>query len=232
VLRRAVRAAFDPCTQQQLKMLQRRPDLGMGLVEAAFPLRTGHVDGDATRNFELLGHRVRSCLALEAKLNEDARSRHAREAHGAPQPRERERGQRPSPPVTAEDQESVIGPEPVVRDAGEKFLRRYAGAVAGSVCRGSLPAVVVASVYRDVGIEKDMSVSWSLCRGSRMDWAWGGPPQGGACSALTPALSAQTGRRGDRSCDARAGAIYRFASQRLATRQAIVKAGLKTLPTS
>jgi hypothetical protein len=57
--------------------------------------------------------------------NEDARSRHAREAHGAPQPRERERGERPLPPVTAEDQESVIGPEPVVREAGEKFLRRY-----------------------------------------------------------------------------------------------------------
>jgi hypothetical protein len=125
VLRRAVWAAFDQCTQQQLKMLQRRPDLGMGLVEAAFALRTGHVDGDVTRNFELLGHRVRSCLALEAKLNEDARSRHAREAHGAPQPRERERGERPLPPVTAEDQESVIGPEPVVREAGEKFLRRY-----------------------------------------------------------------------------------------------------------
>jgi hypothetical protein len=68
---------------------------------------------------------VRSCLALEAKLNEDARRRHAREAHGAPQPQERERAERPLPMVTAEDQESVIGPEPVVREAGEKFLRRY-----------------------------------------------------------------------------------------------------------
>jgi hypothetical protein len=154
-------AAFDLRTQQQLKMLMRLADLGMGLAEAvaAFPLRTGHVDGDVTQNFELLGRGVRRCLALEAKLTEDARRRHAREAHGAPPAREPgERPARPLPPVTAEDQESVVGPEAAAREPGENLLGDTREKLLDRFVEDHSAAVVVASVCRDFGVEEDIGV--------------------------------------------------------------------------
>ena len=145
-------------------MLQRLADLGMGLAEAVakFPLRTSHFDGHETYHYELLSRGVRRSLALEAKLTDDARRRHKREVHGAPAPRERsDQGEplaKPLPLVTTEDVESVIGPEPVVRETAENLLKDTREKLLDRFVDDHSPAVVAAAICRDLEVEEDLSV--------------------------------------------------------------------------
>jgi hypothetical protein len=154
-------AGFDLRTQQQLKILQRFADISMALAEKTveFSLRSGHVDFDITQNYELLSRGARRSLALECKITEDARRRHRREVHGAPPPPEREPGAfgdrtpKPLPPVTTEDVESVIGPEPVVRETAENLLSDTREKLLDRFVEDHTPAVVAASIVRDLNVE-------------------------------------------------------------------------------
>jgi hypothetical protein len=168
-------AAFDARTQQQIRMLQRFADLGMALAEAVahFPIRTKHLEANDTYHFEILSRGVRRSLALECKLTEDARRRHAREAHGAPPPRERaserepdpdpepegdEPATKPLPPVTAEDVEPVTGAEQAERERPEDTLADTREALLDRFVDDHTPAVVASSICRDLDIEEDLSV--------------------------------------------------------------------------
>jgi hypothetical protein len=176
-------AAFDARTQQQIRMLQRFADLGMALAEAVahFPIRTKHLEANDTYHFEILSRGVRRSLALECKLTEDARRRHAREAHGAPPPRERapepdrepepepepesgpepeddEPATKPLPPVTAEDVEPVTGAEQAERERPEDTLADTREALFDRFVDDHTPAVVASSICRDLDIEEDLSV--------------------------------------------------------------------------
>jgi hypothetical protein len=156
-------AAFDARTQRQLRMLARMADLGLELAEAVaeFPIRTRQLGANDSYHFEVLSRGVRRSLALECKITADARKRHAREAHGAPAPRERdepgERAARPLPLVTTEDVESVVGPEPVVRETPENLLGDARERLLDRFVDDHTPAVVVASICRDFAIEEDIS---------------------------------------------------------------------------
>jgi hypothetical protein len=167
-------AAFDARTQQQIRMLQRFADLGMALAEAVahFPIRTKHLEANDTYHFEILSRGVRRSLALECKLTEDARRRHAREAHGAPPPRERaserepdpdpepegdEPATKPLPPVTAEDVEPVTGAEQAERERPEDTLADTREALLDRFVDDHTPAVVASSICRDLDIEEDLS---------------------------------------------------------------------------
>jgi hypothetical protein len=178
-------AAFDARTQQQIRMLQRFADLGMALAEAVahFPIRTKHLEANDTYHFEILSRGVRRSLALECKLTEDARRRHAREVHGAPPPRERtpepdrdpepdpesepesgpepeddEPATKPLPPVTAEDVEPVTGAEQAERERPEDTLADTREALVDRFVDDHTPAVVASSICRDLDIEEDVSV--------------------------------------------------------------------------
>jgi hypothetical protein len=166
-------AAFDARTQQQIRMLQRFADLGMALAEAVahFPIRTKHLEANDTYHFEILSRGVRRSLALECKLTEDARRRHAREAHGAPPPRERtpepdrepepeddEPATKPLPPVTAEDVEPVTGAERAERERPEDTLADTRKALFDRFVDDHTSAVVASSICRDLDIEEDVSV--------------------------------------------------------------------------
>jgi hypothetical protein len=157
-------AAFEPRTQRQLRMLARLADLGLELAEAVaeFPIRTRQLGANDSYHFEVLSRGVRRSLALECKITADARKRHAREAHGAPAPRERdepgERAARPLPLVTTEDVESVVGPEPVVRETPENLLGDARERLLDRFVETHTPAVVAASICRDFKIEEDISV--------------------------------------------------------------------------
>jgi hypothetical protein len=157
-------AAFEPRTQRQLRMLARLADLGLELAEAVaeFPIRTRQLGANDSYHFEVLSRGVRRSLALECKITADARKRHAREAHGAPAPRERdepgERAARPLPLVTTEDVESVVGPEPVVRETPENLLGDARERLLDRFVDDHTPAVVVASICRDLNVEEDVSV--------------------------------------------------------------------------
>jgi hypothetical protein len=176
-------AAFDARTQQQIRMLQRFAELGMALAEAVahFPIRTKHLEANDTYHFEILSRGVRRSLALECKLTEDARCRHAREAHGAPPPRERtpepdrepepepepesgpepeddEPATKPLPPVTAEDVEPVTGAEQAERERPEDTLADTREALLDRFVDDHTPAVVASSICRDLNIEEDVSV--------------------------------------------------------------------------
>jgi hypothetical protein len=165
-------AAFDARTQQQLKMLARLAELGMQLSEtvAEFPIRSRQLDANDSYHYELLSRGVRRSLALECKLTEDARKRHAREAHGAP-PRERpedkrgdgedadsERPAKPLPLVTAEDVEPVTGPEPTGRETAETLLSDAREDLRDRFVENHTAAVVAASICLDLGIEEDVSI--------------------------------------------------------------------------
>ncbi len=172
-------AAFDARTQQQIRMLQRFADLGMALAEAVahFPIRTKHLEANDTYHFEILSRGVRRSLALECKLTEDARRRHAREAHGAPPPRERapqaghESEREPEhepeddepatkllPPVTAEDVEPVTGAEQAEHERPEDTLADTRETLLDRFVEDHTPAVVAASICRDLDIKEDLSV--------------------------------------------------------------------------
>jgi hypothetical protein len=172
-------AAFDARTQQQIRMLQRFADLGMALAEAVahFPIRTKHLEANDTYHFEILSRGVRRSLALECKLTEDARRRHAREAHGAPPPRERtpepdrepepesgpepeddEPATKPLPPVTAEDVEPVTGAERAESERPEDTLADTRETLFDRFVDDHTPAVVASSICRDLDIEEDVSV--------------------------------------------------------------------------
>jgi hypothetical protein len=135
-------AAFDLRTQQQIRMLQRFADLGIQLAEAVadFPLRTRHIDVDVSQNYELLSRGARRSLALEAKLTEDARRRHQREAHGAPPPGAREQGGS----VLRETAENLLS------DSRERLLDPFV--------ENHTPAVAAGSVCRDFNLDEDLTV--------------------------------------------------------------------------
>jgi hypothetical protein len=168
-------AAFDARTQQQIRVLQRLADLGMALAEAVaeFPIRTKHFEANDVYNFEILSRGVRRSLALECKLTEDARRRHAREAHGAPPPRERapepdrepepeseddEPAARPLPLVTTEDVEPATGPEKAQRERPEDTLADAHERLFDRFVDDHTPAVVASSICRDLNTEEDLSV--------------------------------------------------------------------------
>jgi hypothetical protein len=197
-------AAFDARTQQQIRMLQRFADLGMALAEAVahFPIRTKHLEANDTYHFEILSRGVRRSLALECKLTEDARRRHAREAHGAPPPRERapepdrepepepeddEPATKPLPPVTAEDVEPVTGAERAESERPEDTLADTREALFDRFVDDHTPAVVASSICRDLDIEEDLSVFLEPVPTRDDPWvraeaeavaAAGGPPDG------------------------------------------------------
>jgi hypothetical protein len=153
-------ALFDGRTQRQLTMLARLADRGMELAEAVaeFPIRTRQLGVNDSYHFELLSRGVRRSLALEAKLAEDGRRRHASEAHGAPAPRERAAGERrPLPLVTTENVEPVTGPEPVTRETPENLLGDAREQLLDRFVEDHTPAVVAASICRDIGVEEDLT---------------------------------------------------------------------------
>jgi hypothetical protein len=174
-------AAFDARTQQQIRMVQHFADMGMALAEAVaeIPIRTKILQANDTYHFEILSRGVRRSLVLECKLTEDARRRHAREAHGAPMPRERapqaeheserepehepederdEPAAKKLPSVTAEDVEPATGPERAEREAPEDTLRDTRETLLDRFVEDHTPAVVAASICRDLKIEEDVSI--------------------------------------------------------------------------
>jgi hypothetical protein len=149
----------------------------MALAEAVahFPIRTKHLEANDTYHFEILSRGVRRSLALECKLTEDARRRHAREAHGAPPPRDRapdpdrepepepepeddEPATKPLPPVTAEDVEPVTGAEQAERERPEAVLCDTREPLFDRFVDDHTPAVVASSICRDLKIEEDLSI--------------------------------------------------------------------------
>jgi hypothetical protein len=172
-------AAFDARTQQQIRMVQRFADMGMALAEAVaeIPIRTKILQPNDTYHFEILSRGVRRSLVLECKLTEDARRRHAREAHGAPPPRERaserepqsehepepesewdEPAAKPLPPLTAEDVEPTAGPERAEREAPEDTLRDTRETLLDRFVHDHTPAVVASSICRDLKLDEDVSI--------------------------------------------------------------------------
>jgi hypothetical protein len=172
-------AAFEARTQQQIRLVQRFADMGMALAEAVaeIPIRTKILQPNDTYHFEILSRGVRRSLVLECKLTEDARRRHAREAHGAPPPRDRARehehedqdedepedehdepAAKPLPSVTAEDEEPAPRVEQAERERPENTMADMREMLLDRFVEEHTPAVVAASICRDLKIEEDLSI--------------------------------------------------------------------------
>jgi len=174
-------AAFEARTQQQIRLVQRFADMGMALAEAVaeIPIRTKILQPNDTYHFEILSRGVRRSLVLECKLTEDARRRHAREAHGAPPPRDRapeheherepededepedehdEPAAKPLPSVTAEDVEPAPRVEQAERERPENTMADMRETLLDRFVEDHTPAVVAASICRDLKIEEDLSI--------------------------------------------------------------------------